>query len=123
MTQYRQAADKTLQAMFLIEEACLAALLEHLARTGDDDGMSTHEIAERIGLARWLGPGVSEAVVSKVLCRLATSDRTEPIPETLAAARWRVAEVEAAIRPMPVIDVAAQFGLDERQGQGHESDQ
>lgn len=123
MTQYRQAADKTLQAIFLIEEACLTALLEHLARTGDDDGISTHEIAERIGLISWLGTDVSEAVVGKVLCRMATSDRTEPIPETPAAAKWRISGVEAAMRPMPVMDVKAQSGLDGRRDQGHESDQ
>ena len=120
MTQYRQAADKTLQAMFLIEEACLTALLDHLVRTGDEDGMSTQEIAERIGLVRWLGSGVSEAVVSRVLCNLARSDRTEPVPEALPATKWKIAEVEAAIRPMPVTDVTAQPGLDGSQGQEHE---
>ena len=122
-TQYQQAADKTLQAMFLIEEACLTALLDHLPRTGGEDGMSAQEIAERLGLVRWLGPGVSEAVVSKVLCNLAKSDRTEPVPEALAAAKWRIAEVEAAIRPMPVMDVAAQPGLNGSRDQGHESHQ
>ena len=123
MAQYRQAADKTLQAIFLIEEACLTALLEHLVRTGDEDGMSTHEIAERIGLVHWLGTDVGVAVVGKVLCRLAMSHRTEPAPETLNAAKWRIAEDEAAIRPVPVIDVTAQSGLDDRQDQVHESDQ
>lgn len=123
ITQYRQAADKTLQGMLLIEEACLTALLEHLARTGDENGMSTQEISERIGLVHRLGPGVSEAVVSKLLCNLARSDRTEPVPETLATARWRIAEVEAAIRPMPVMDVTAQTSPDGRRNQGHESDQ
>ena len=112
MTQYRQAADKTLQSMFLIEEACLTALLDHLAGTGDEDGMSTQEIAERIGLVRWLGPDVSEAVVSRVLCNLVRSDQTEPVPEALATIKWRIAEVEAAIRPMPVMGVTAQLGLD-----------
>lgn len=120
MTQYRQAADKTLQAMFLIEEACLTVLLDHLAHTGDGDGMSIDEIAERIGLARWLGPDVSEAVVSRVLCNLARSDRTEPVPDAPAATRWRIAEVEAAIRPMPVMDVATQPGRDGPQGQERE---
>ena len=98
--------------MFLIEEACLTALLDHLARTGDEDGMSTQEIAESIGLVRWLGPVVGEAVVSRVLCNLARSDRTEPAPEAPAATRWRITEAEAAIRPMPVMDVAAQPSLD-----------
>ena len=123
MTQYRQAADKTLQAMFLVEEACLTTLLEHLARTGDEGGMSTQEIAERVGLVRWLGSDVSDAVVGKVLCRLAMSDRTKPIPETLASAKWKIADVEAVIRPMPVIDVTAQSGLGVRQDQVHYSDE
>ncbi len=123
MTQYRQAADKTLQAMCLVEEACLTTLLEHMAQTGDESGMSTQEIAERVGLVRWLGPGVSDAVVGKVLCRLAMSDRTKPIPETLASTKWKIADVEAAIRPMPVIDVTAQSGLGVRQGQVHHSDE
>ena len=120
MTQYRQAADKTLQAMVLIEEACLTALLDHLARTGGEEGMTTQEIAERIGLVRWLGPDVSEAVVSKVLCNLARSDRTEPVPDAPAATRWRITEVEAAIRPMPVMDVTAQPGRDGSQGKERE---
>ena len=120
VTQYRQAADKTLQAMFLIEEACLTALLDRLARTGDEDAMSIKEIVESIGLVRWLGPSVSEAVVSKVLCNLARSDRTEPVPEAPAATRWKIAEVEAAIRPMPVMDVAAQPGRDGPRVQEHE---
>ena len=123
MTQYRQAADKTLQAMFLIEEACLTALLEHRARTGAEDGMSTQEIAERIGLVRWLGPDVGDAIVGKVLCNLARSDRTEQIPETHSTAKWRITVVEAAIRPMPVIDVTARSIEDGSLGQGHGSDQ
>ncbi|MCY4415019.1 MAG: hypothetical protein OXE87_01735 [Chloroflexi bacterium] len=123
MTQYRQAADKTLQAMFLIEEACLTALLEHRARTGAEDGMSTQEIAERIGLVRWLGPDVGDAVVGKVLCNLARSDRTEPVPETHSTAKWRITVVEAAIRPMPVMDVTAQSIEDGSLGQGHGPDQ
>ena len=122
MTQYRQAADKTLQAMFLVEEACLTTLLEHRARTGDEGGMSRREIAERVGLVSWLGSDVSEAVVGKVLCRLAMSDRTEPVPETLASDKWRIADVGAAIRPMPVIEVAAQSSLSGLQDQAHHSD-
>jgi len=109
--------------MFLVEEACLTALLEHLARTGDAGGMSPQEIAERIVLVRWLGPDVSKAVVGKVLCHLAASDRTEPVPETLASTKWRIAEVEAAIRPMPVIHVTARSGLGGRQDPVHHSDE
>lgn len=123
MTQYRQAADKTLQAMFLIEEACLTALLEHRAWTGDQDGMSTQEIAECIGLVRWLGPDVGDAAVGKVLCNLARSYRTEPVPETHSTAKWRITVAEAAIRPMPVMDVTAQSIEDGSLGQGHGSDQ
>ena len=103
MTQHRQAADKTVQAISLIEEACLAVLIDHLARTGDEDGLSTQEIAERISLVSWLGPDISEAVVGKVLFTLMMSHRTAPIAETLVAARWKITEIEASIRPMPVI--------------------
>ena len=120
VTQYRQAADKTLQAMILIEEACLTALLEHRARTGGQDGMSTSEIADRIGLLHRLGPCVSEEVVSKVLCNLARSDWTEPVPEKAVVARWKIAEVEAAIRPVPVIDATARSGLEGPRNQGGE---
>ena len=97
VTQYRQSADKTLRAMFLVEEACLTALLEHPARTSDEDGISAQEIAERIGLVRYLGPSVSEAVISKVLCNLSKSDRAEPTLEAAAAAKWRIGEVEAGV--------------------------
>ena len=123
MTQYRQAADKTLQAILLIEEACLTALLEHPARTGDGDGMSTQEIAEHIGLVRSLGPGVGDAVVAQVLCNLARSNRTGPITETLASAKWKIADAEAAIRPVPVPNVTAQSGLGGWQYQVHHSDE
>ena len=123
MTQYRQSADKTLRAMFLVEEACLTALLEHPARTSDEDGISAQEIAERIGLVRYLGPSVSEAVISKVLCNLSKSDRAEPTLEAAAAAKWRIGEVEAGIQPIPVINVAARSGFDGLQVQVHESDQ
>ena len=122
MTQYRQAADKTLQAMFLVEEACLTTLLEHRARTGDEGGMSRREIAERVGLVSWLGSDVSEAVVGKVLCRLAASERTETVPEPPASAKWKITDVEATIRPTPVIDVGVQSRPVGLQDQAHHSD-
>ena len=106
MMQHRRISDKTVQAVSLIEEACLAVLMEHLALGDGRQGLSAEEIAKRIGLDTLLGPGVSNAVVENVLFNLMASQRAEPVPEALARARWKVTEIEASIRPMPVISTS-----------------
>ena len=60
---YLYAAHKTVQAVSLIEEACLAVLIEHLAVGDGREGLPAEDIAERIGLSAWLSPRVSNAVV------------------------------------------------------------
>ena len=101
MTGRRGIRDKTVAAVSLIEEGCLGVLLEDLAQRGDTDGMSTEEIAERIGLNSWLGRQVGTLVVEKVLLNLSRAGKVEPVPTTLVGARWTIAESEATIRPTP----------------------
>ena len=120
---HRTKGDKTAEAVSLIEEACLAVLIEHLAVGDGGDGLSTDEIAERIGLDAWLGRRISNSVVEKVLYNLSVPDPAAPVPEALARRQVEGTEIEASIRPMPVIDTSAPSDTDPQRNRRAEPDQ
>ena len=98
MNNHGMVGDKGVNAVSLIEEACLGTLLEHFARYGGASGLSTQEITERIGLINWLGSRISYLVVARVLVNLTRAGRAEPDLGTMNKVIWKIAESEASIR-------------------------
>ncbi len=88
-------ANKAVNAGSQIEEACLAILLEERTRGRHAGGVSTADVAARIGPERWLGVCVTEIVVERILLEAGKVERHSigPMPEG-----WEITDDEAMIR-------------------------
>lgn len=93
--------DRTVNAISLIEEICLAALLDDLAHGRSAGGLSPEEIAVGVGLARWLGPAMASALVERILLNLSAAGKTRRSSTTDGAQRWTITADEASIRRPP----------------------
>ena len=98
MTQRGDITAKTIQAVSLIEEACLQALLEAHVPGQVRSGLTTYEITARTGLATWLTFRISAAVVERVLENLHFAGRVECSLGFREGQRWRITDAEASIR-------------------------
>ena len=96
MTGDWTAAGKTVHAVSLIEEACLAVLLDEREFGSCAGCVSTEVVAARSGLERWLGVPVSAAVVERILLNLLKAGKVERCTDVpTPPQRWRITESEA----------------------------
>ena len=101
MTQRGDITAQTIQAVSLIEEACLQALLDVHVPGQMRSRLTTYEITARTGLATWLTFRISVAVVERVLENLHLAGRVECSRGSRNGRRWRITDAEASIRQPP----------------------